>query len=137
MAGGDGAAGTASGVAGSASAAGGAAAAATAAGGNNNGGGGKNYGKKFMLKCDELDIPMQSNNTKARLEALLEAAGEIMEVKYEKERKLTLIFLVFQMRLLRHCTGCARTVVPVIRSKCSGGGEGTKCGSTQEVQVNN
>lgn len=38
--------------------------------------GGKNYGKKFMLKCDELDIPMQSNNTKARLEALLEAAGE-------------------------------------------------------------
>lgn len=55
----------AAGAAGENAAAGGAAAA-----------GGKNYGKKFMLKCDELDIPMQSNNTKARLEALLEAADE-------------------------------------------------------------
>lgn len=46
------------------------------AGGGAAGTGGKNYGKKFMLKCDELDIPIQSNNTQARLEALLEAAGK-------------------------------------------------------------
>lgn len=59
-----------------AAAAGGVNAAVGGAAAGGGGVGGKNYNKKFMIKCDELDIPMQSNNTKARLEALLEAAGK-------------------------------------------------------------